>query len=74
MNRNLIKTIPSSADVCGENGEFHTFVYDGPIFKSSIKFKKALVVEKSYQYKFRTADGTVRESKASFWFQDLQSV
>jgi len=27
-------------DPCGENGEFHTFVYDGPIFKSEVKFDK----------------------------------
>ncbi len=26
------------ADPCGENGEYHTFVYDGPIFKSPVKF------------------------------------
>ncbi len=26
-----------SVDVCGENGEFHTFVYDGPIFKKRLK-------------------------------------
>nr|WP_317359117.1 diphthine--ammonia ligase [uncultured Tyzzerella sp.] len=27
------------ADVCGENGEYHTFVSDGPIFKEKVKFK-----------------------------------
>lgn len=26
-------------DICGENGEYHTFVYDGPIFKEKVKFK-----------------------------------
>ncbi|MHB1907586.1 MAG: Dph6-related ATP pyrophosphatase [Nitrososphaerales archaeon] len=30
----FLEEIPSSVDPCGENGEFHTFVYDGPIFKS----------------------------------------
>lgn len=28
-----------SLDVCGENGEFHTFVFDGPIFKKPLKLK-----------------------------------
>ncbi|MEM2086441.1 MAG: diphthine--ammonia ligase [Archaeoglobaceae archaeon] len=28
-----------SVDVCGENGEFHTFVYDGPLFKKPLKLK-----------------------------------
>jgi len=30
---------PKSANVCGENGEYHTFVYDGPIFKRGIPYK-----------------------------------
>ena len=29
---------PKTADVCGENGEYHTFVYDGPIFKHVIPY------------------------------------
>ena len=29
----FLSEIPSNVDHCGENGEFHTFVYDGPIFK-----------------------------------------
>lgn len=28
--------LPSSVDPCGENGEFHTFVFDGPVFQHSI--------------------------------------
>ncbi|TRZ52011.1 MAG: diphthine--ammonia ligase [Dehalococcoidia bacterium] len=28
----------SSVDLCGEAGEYHTFVYDGPIFKKSVDF------------------------------------
>lgn len=30
---------PKTANVCGEYGEYHTFVYDGPIFKQNICFK-----------------------------------
>ena len=26
------------ADICGENGEYHTFVYDGPLFSTAIEF------------------------------------
>ena len=28
----------SGADICGENGEYHTFVYDGPIFSKKIDY------------------------------------
>jgi uncharacterized protein (TIGR00290 family) len=30
---------PKTADVCGEHGEYHTFVYDGPIFKQAISYE-----------------------------------
>lgn len=32
----LLAELPESCDPCGENGEFHTFVYDGPIFSRPI--------------------------------------
>jgi uncharacterized protein (TIGR00290 family) len=28
----------SGADICGENGEYHTFAFDGPLFKNAVKF------------------------------------
>jgi len=35
---NEIKQL-SNIDPCGESGEFHTFVYDGPVFNSRVKFR-----------------------------------
>ena len=32
----FFEQIPDSVDPCGENGEFHSFVYDGPMFKSKV--------------------------------------
>jgi len=32
----LLDDLPSSADPCGENGEFHTFAYAGPMFRAPI--------------------------------------
>ncbi|MEE8470204.1 MAG: ATP-binding protein, partial [Dehalococcoidia bacterium] len=29
---------------CGENGEFHSFVYDGPIFRERIRHRKGEIV------------------------------
>lgn len=40
LNRKFISNLPSNVDPCGENGEYHSFVYDGPIFKNKILFKK----------------------------------
>jgi uncharacterized protein (TIGR00290 family) len=32
----LLADLPKSADLCGENGEFHTFVHDGPLFRRPV--------------------------------------
>jgi uncharacterized protein (TIGR00290 family) len=42
----FIKALPAKVDPCGENGEFHTFCFDGPIFKKPIPFIKG---EKIYR-------------------------
>lgn len=34
----LLSDLPAQVDPCGENGEFHTFVYDGPNFKQAVPF------------------------------------
>jgi uncharacterized protein (TIGR00290 family) len=38
-NQQLLEDIPSSVDPCGENGEFHSFVYDGPLFQTPVEFE-----------------------------------
>jgi uncharacterized protein (TIGR00290 family) len=35
----LLRDLPSHVDPCGENGEFHTFVHAGPIFRQPIAFQ-----------------------------------
>lgn len=37
-NSEFLSNLPSRCDPCGEYGEFHTFVYDGPIFQNKIEF------------------------------------
>jgi diphthamide synthase (EF-2-diphthine--ammonia ligase) len=32
----LLEDFPASVDPCGENGEFHTFVYGGPVFSTPL--------------------------------------
>jgi uncharacterized protein (TIGR00290 family) len=40
----FLNDLPASVDPCGENGEFHTFVYAGPIFDGEIEVRKGEVV------------------------------
>jgi uncharacterized protein (TIGR00290 family) len=42
----LLSALPPSADPCGELGEFHTFVYDGPMFSQPIVTQRGVVVER----------------------------
>jgi len=38
IDAQFLADLPPHVDPCGENGEFHTFVFDGPIFKDAIRF------------------------------------
>jgi diphthamide synthase (EF-2-diphthine--ammonia ligase) len=42
----LLKALPQGIDPCGENGEFHTFVHDAPVFSSPIEVRSGEVVER----------------------------
>jgi uncharacterized protein (TIGR00290 family) len=39
-NEQFLSDLPENVDPCGENGEFHSFVYNGPIFHERVSFKK----------------------------------
>lgn len=38
-NNSFLEQLPGNADPCGENGEFHSFVYDGPFFNNKINIR-----------------------------------
>jgi uncharacterized protein (TIGR00290 family) len=42
----LLEALPAGVDPCGENGEFHTFVYDSPVFSRPIAVRTGEVVER----------------------------
>ena len=42
----LLDALPVEIDPCGENGEFHTFVYDSPVFSRPIGVRMGEVVER----------------------------
>lgn len=47
-SKSFIDEISDNIDPCGENGEFHTFVFDGPIFSEPISYQKKEIVEREY--------------------------
>ena len=42
----LLRDLPATADPCGENGEFHTFVHDGPIFQKPVSCDVGRIVRR----------------------------
>jgi uncharacterized protein (TIGR00290 family) len=46
LDESFFKDLPPNADPCGENGEFHTFVFAGPIFRHAIPVHTGEVVER----------------------------
>ena len=77
IDEQFIKDLPDNVDVCGENGEFHTFVFDGPIFTEPVDFTIGEKVLKSYTLKDDSSDNchTTKTKKTnidtSFWYCDL---
>jgi len=48
IDPSFLNDLPANVDPCGENGEFHTFVYAGPIFKATIPFELGEKVFRTY--------------------------
>ena len=47
LDETLLEELPAGVDPCGENGEFHTFVYDGPVFERPIPWLHGEVQERN---------------------------
>jgi uncharacterized protein (TIGR00290 family) len=48
IDTEFMNDLPSNVDPCGENGEFHSFVFDGPLFKAPVKFTLGETIERTY--------------------------
>ena len=83
IDHDFIKDLPSGVDPCGENGEFHTFVFDGPIFKEPIPIVTGELVYRKYSPEKTADDNTSSYDCDSgkdkvttpydygFWYRDI---
>jgi diphthamide synthase (EF-2-diphthine--ammonia ligase) len=46
VDQTFLRDLPDDIDPCGENGEFHTCVYDGPMFSHAIRVESGEIVER----------------------------
>lgn len=63
IDKQFVADLPNNVDPCGENGEFHSFVFDGPIFKEPVKFDKGELTYRRYE--------NGNEHKTGFWYCEL---
>lgn len=68
IDRNFVASLPAGVDPCGENGEYHTFCYDGPVFRRPVPFETGEPVLISHE--IRQDDGS-RQIYSS-WFAGLR--
>ena len=62
IDHDLLRDLPQSADPCGENGEYHSFVYAGPIFKTPIACKAGVTVMRTPRFIIATSCRCERQS------------
>ncbi|MFA9195708.1 diphthine--ammonia ligase [Flavobacterium sp. FBOR7N2.3] len=77
IDQQFIDDLPENVDVCGENGEFHTFSFDGPIFTKPIDFEIGEIVYRKYEKPKQDSSNTACDTNDStaydygFWYCDL---
>jgi uncharacterized protein (TIGR00290 family) len=69
IDQKFIDLLPQNVDPCGENGEYHTFCFDGPIFRKKIKFALGKKIYKPLEIKRSELDEEI--STKGFWFAEL---
>jgi len=69
INAGLLADLPANVDPCGENGEFHTFVYNAPFFSAPIPIITGETVHRTY----KSPDGDARWD-TGFYFLDVASA
>ncbi|ADR23359.1 hypothetical protein MATR_27920 [Marivirga tractuosa] len=71
ITHELLRKLPANVDPCGENGEFHTFVYDGPIFQKAVKINSNSTQSHFYEYQIEEGE-ELKKVKSEFYFAELE--
>ena len=71
IDDSFLNDLPPGVDVCGEHGEYHSFVFDGPMFSSPIHFHTGDLVYRTYPAPTTNDCFTDPQPAAGFYFCDL---
>lgn len=77
IDHDFIRDLPDDVDPCGENGEFHTFVFDGPLFSKPIDINIGDRIYREYKAPNESEDrcdlsNEQNPKKMGFWFCDIE--
>ena len=73
LDETFIADLPKEVDVCGERGEYHSFVFEGPLFRHPVHFEKGGIVYREYKAPVLKNDSAAQDPAAAqgFYFCDL---
>jgi uncharacterized protein (TIGR00290 family) len=71
ITKTYIENLPQDVDPCGENGEFHTYCFEGPIFKIPINIEVKEKLYKDLDLKFQIPDKNEKITKG-FWYANIE--
>ncbi|MBD0258499.1 MAG: diphthine--ammonia ligase [Cytophagales bacterium] len=75
LDYDFLRDLPPGVDPCGENGEYHSFVYDGPLFREPVRFALGEKVFRTYTSALKDDDNCFAPQPApfdtGFWYLDL---
>ncbi|MCR5889085.1 diphthine--ammonia ligase [Hymenobacter sp. J193] len=66
LDEAFVRDLPPGVDPCGENGEYHSFVFEAPYFREPVPFTLGQQVRRTYP-----APAGSPAATTGFWFQDL---
>ncbi len=68
IDRSFLNDLPPNVDPCGENGEFHTFVYNAPYFNTAIPIERGEITYRQYT----SAENDTDKWNTGFYFLDIK--
>jgi len=72
IDETFIDQLPMNVDPCGENGEYHSFCYEGPLFKKKIAFSVGEKVYKPLEIKSQDMKTlSIQTTTKGFWYCDF---
>lgn len=69
VDRDFLRSLPDGVDVCGENGEYHTLCYGGPLFERPVPF----TIGEPFLFSHEVGMGDGSKQTFSYWFANIEN-